>query len=112
MIILGNRNFWRGQFAESLNRCMTAVQERLNLKVYVLLGNETEGYWNVASSFREAVLKGMYLDKIGEGQKKRESEGTTLSCAYYSVTDSFSYLYHKLTNSIRISALCNYSKRL
>lgn len=55
---------------EVLNRCMEAVKERLGFKIYVLLGEEVEGYWNVAASFREAVTKGIYLDEIAEGKEK------------------------------------------
>ena len=55
---------------EILNRCMDVVKERLGLKVYVLLGEEVEGYWNVAASFREAVTKGIYLDEIARGKRE------------------------------------------
>ena len=64
---------------EVLNRCMEAVKERLGFKIYVLLGEEVEGYWNVAASFREAVTKGIYLDEIAEGKEKIDGASSPLA---------------------------------
>ena len=64
---------------EILNRCMDVVKERLGLKVYVLLGEEVEGYWNVAASFREAVTKGIYLDEIAEEKEKMDGASSPLA---------------------------------
>lgn len=61
---------------ETLKQCMKEVRERLGFKIYVLLGEEVEGYWNVAASFREAMTKGIYLDEI-EVKEQRENVSTS-----------------------------------
>lgn len=50
--------------ARALNNCIHEISRRLSVKPYVLLGRAVEGYWNVASSFSEALGNGIFLGEI------------------------------------------------
>ena len=52
--------------ADAIGSCIRAVQERLNVWLYALIGDRTEDYWKVAGHFRDAVKNGVFREEIRE----------------------------------------------
>lgn len=65
---------------------------------------ENSSLWRVFPSFCQRVTL-ICIEEFFADPKANSSIFADLTFAYYSVIDSFSYLYCKLANSIRISAL-------
>lgn len=68
------------QMYSILNDCIEEVKQELQMKLYLILGEETKSYRGLGESFQEAISRGAYIDMIpeeGEESKKKVNEAAS-----------------------------------
>lgn len=67
----------RDHMASLLNQCMDTIYEQTGQKVYVLIGDCVEDYWQVANSYRTAIQNGVHMDHVEVRQEKEDTGNTS-----------------------------------